>query len=55
MILKHCFEENDIVNYQEDYFQLRERVATVEAQFSNLQDEIEIRDKVILELSDKLA
>ncbi|CAK79047.1 unnamed protein product (macronuclear) [Paramecium tetraurelia] len=45
IILKHCFEENDI---------LRERIAAIEAQFSNLQDEIEMRDNVILELSEKL-
>ncbi|CAD8098826.1 unnamed protein product [Paramecium primaurelia] len=45
LILKHCFDENDI---------LRERIAAIEAQFSNLQDEIELRDNVILELSEKL-
>ncbi|CAD8070590.1 unnamed protein product [Paramecium sonneborni] len=45
LILKHCFDENDI---------LRERIAVIEAQFSNLQDEIELRDNVILELSEKL-
>ncbi|CAD8204537.1 unnamed protein product [Paramecium octaurelia] len=45
LILKHCFDENDI---------LRERIAAIEAQFSNLQDEIELRDNVILELSEKI-